>query len=76
MIKTTLLCLLLAVSASAAPKVTFLIGPKAPPLDKAAAEQLAGDFKALFDAVTTVTTTSPAPGCPRADTTALESGGA
>jgi hypothetical protein len=60
MIKTTLLCLLLAVTASAAPKVTFLIGPKAPPLDKAAAEQLAGDFKALFDAETTVTTTAPA----------------
>ena len=60
MLKALLSSLILATAALAGPQVTFVIGPKAPPLDKAAAGQLADDFKALFDAETTVSTTVPA----------------
>ncbi len=60
MIKPLLACLVLAIPAFAGPKVTFVIGEKAPPLDKLAAEQLATDFKALFDAETAIQTTAPA----------------
>ena len=55
-----LVCLSLSVSALAGPKVIFVIGAKAPPLDRLAAEQLAGDFKALFEAETVIQTTAPA----------------
>lgn len=43
-------CILLSASALAGPKIAIVIGGKAPPLDRVAAEQLAADFKALFDA--------------------------
>lgn len=54
--RSLLVCFSLAATASAGPKVTFVIGEKSPPLDKLAAEQLAQDFKALFDAETSVQT--------------------
>lgn len=39
---------------SAGPQITIVIGPEAPALEKLAAEQLAKDVKALFDAETKV----------------------
>lgn len=54
------LSLIGAASALAGPQVAIVIGPKAPPLDTSAAEQLAADFKALFDAETAIATSPPA----------------
>lgn len=60
MIRSLLLTLALASPALAAgPKVTFVIGDKATPMDKLAAEQLSKDFHALFDAETTVQAAFP-----------------
>lgn len=60
--KSLLTCLCLSASLFAGPKVTLVIGEKAPPLDKLAAEQLGKDFQLLFDAEATVQTTTPADG--------------
>src|SRR5688572_17992956 len=54
------LSLVLSASAFAGPKITLVIGEKAHALDKAAAEQLATDFKALFEAETSIQSTAPA----------------
>lgn len=60
MIRPLLLSLVLASPALAAgPKVTFVIGGKATPMDKLAAEQLSKDFHALFDAETSVQAALP-----------------
>ena len=58
--KAFLCSLLVSSSLLAGPKVAFVVGEKAHPLDRAAAEQLAVDFKALFDAETSVLTAPPA----------------
>lgn len=50
-------CILLSASALAGPKVTLVVGEKAPRLDRVAAEQLTVDFKALFDAEAVIQTT-------------------
>ena len=54
------LCLVLGASALAGPKVAIVIGDKAPPLEKLAAEYLVKDLTALFDAETNIRTSSPA----------------
>lgn len=58
--RSLFLSLTLSASAFAGPKVTLVIGEKAHALDKVAAEQLAGDFKALFEAEAVIQTTAPA----------------
>jgi len=58
--RSILVSLCLSASLFAGPKVTFVIGIKAPPLDQLAAEQLSKNFQLLFDAETTVQTAVPA----------------
>ena len=48
--------LALIASAIAGPKVTIVIGDKAPALEKLAAKQLAHDLAALFEAETSIQT--------------------
>jgi hypothetical protein len=60
--RSLFLSLVLSASAFAGPKVTLVIGEKAHALDKAAAEQIATDFKALFEAETSIQSTAPADG--------------
>ncbi|MES2596224.1 MAG: hypothetical protein V4662_12850 [Verrucomicrobiota bacterium] len=58
--RSLFLSLVLSANAAAGPKITLVIGEKAHALDKAAAEQLATDFKALFEAETSIQSTAPA----------------
>src|SRR5262245_43378608 len=44
------------------PKVTLVVGAKAPALEKRVAEQLSADLRALFDAETDIVTSPPASG--------------
>ncbi len=60
--KSLLLAFLASSAALAGPKVTIVIGPKAPPLDRSAAEQIAADFKALFEAEAAIATSAPGSG--------------
>ncbi len=53
------LCLALAAPVFAGPKVTIVIGDRAPALEKLAAEQLVQDLAALFDAETSIQTSLP-----------------
>lgn len=47
---------------AAGPKIAIVTGPDAPPLEKLAASELSAQFKALFDAETTVQTSAPSDG--------------
>ena len=63
MFRSLALSLLLVCQAHAAgTKITIVIGDKAPPMDRQAAEQLSRDLGLLFEADPTVQTTSPSMG--------------
>ena len=53
------ICLALVAPAIAGPKVTIVIGDKAPALEKLAAKQLAHDLSALFEAEAAIQTSLP-----------------
>ena len=59
LLKLLALCLALVASAIAGPKVTIVIGDKAPALEQLAAKQLAHDLSALFEADAGIQTSVP-----------------